>query len=365
MNEPELKRKSKMNNEVLKKNIYIFVVSFIFILGVSYGLTFFIKNAEVADDESIVAASIDEILPTSINLTNLSPLTDRDGINSTSIDLSITNNDNDGIMRLELEQSNGLELSSLRYGLFINNILVNIGNVPFDRILYETGLNKNETISVKLVLWVKENYDGVNTSFEGSLNTSLELTSLSAVNYLKSILDNNYSYGDTITNNYVSFDCDNGTCEDYRIVGIQNNRLVITKSTDLDNASSRVDSNLFNSSLDFHDNNGLVHSVSETDYKNLYLVKTTKIVGGNGTSSNPYILDKGIDRLDDYQVIGNITYNDGNSDVYTQPIFYNSNNYISYKLNNGFIKWNDNSDDYYYGDSVSFNSDVTLNAVFS
>ena len=180
---------------------------------------------------------------------------------------------------------------------------------------------------------------------------------------------NNYNYSSDSVNNYVFFNCidnkDISTCEKWRIVGVQNDRLVLTRSIDYTNASERVDSLLFNTNLTFNDSS-FIHSVS-TDNKNVYLLKTVEISGGNGTNENPYVLSNNYSYVNDHPVIANITYKNNNTTVFTQPIYKDTTNYISgYIDNDVFLGWSTTDGGeltYHFGDSLNLTSNTNLYSV--
>ena len=238
----------------------------------------------------------------------------------------------------------------------INNVIQKVGSVPSDGLLFNNIILGNETLNAKVILWIDNNYTGSDLTFEGTITSEIKRT----YNLSSDVIDNYLDFDNilTSTNNYVKFNN-----ETYRIVKIEDERLVICKNTDFDStAASRVNSNKFNTSLTYTDNS-YIHSHS-TDNKNLYLYKTVNIKSGTGTQTDPFILSNDRYTLSDKKVIANITYKDGDTTLFTQPIYYNETNYISYIMDDpGFIKWTDNTNDYNYGDIITFTTDKELTGV--
>jgi hypothetical protein len=205
----------------------------------------------------------------------------------------------------------------------------------------------NEVIDVELRLWPKTTYAGSDNTFVGQIN--------SEIRYLGEKASNRSD----LANSYVEFNCNGNNCETWRIVGVSSERLVLTRDEDFEGASSRVDSGKYNPSLSFNDNS-MITSVS-TDNKNVYLKKTVKLDGGNGTQASPYKLINNIEREPDKKIIATITYKNGDDTVGTQYIYYNETNYISQKLSDSsFTGWSDGTNTYQLGDTINFTSDTNL-----
>ena len=207
----------------------------------------------------------------------------------------------------------------------------------------------NEVIDVELRLWPKTTYTGSDNTFVGQIN--------SEIRYLGEKASNRSD----LANSYVKFNCNGNNCETWRIVGVSSERLVLTRDEDLEGASSRVDSGKYSPSLSFNDNS-MITSVS-TDNKNVYLSKTVKLDGGNGTQASPYKLINNIEREPDKKIIATITYKNGDDTVGTQYIYYNETNYISQVLSDSsFQGWTDGTNDYNLGDTINFTTDTILTA---
>ena len=356
MEEFEPEKKTKIfTKSFLSKYLYIIVLGLILFLGTSYSLTFFVQNSK------IVSGSITS-LPLTINYTDRSivisnmsvPSDDTEGIQMYKKTLTINNTGTtDGNVKLTLKRTSGFNLSDLRYALIINGVIVELGDMPTNGEILDTAVFNGETLNIEVRIWPKTTYTGTETTFVGEI--------IKEEKYL-GILGSSYN---NLSNKYVNFNCNGSTCEVWRIVKVENGRLVLTREADLSGAESRTNSGKYNSSLTFNDNS-MITSVS-TDNKNVYLAKTVKIKDGDGTQTNPYNLVNNNYSNGDEKVIATITY-DNDGETTTQPIYYGKTNYISQELNEeGFSGWTITSGgtivDYVLGDTVSFTTDQTLYAV--
>lgn len=353
MQDIEPKKKIKIfTREFMAKYSYVFILALILIIGTSYGLTFFTQNMKITTGSLTTAPLNITITDSSINATNITvPATDNAGLSKIVKTLTITNNGTtDGKVKLTLSRTSGFNLSDLRYAIVVNGAIQEIDDVPGSGVVLDTAIMSSEVINVELRIWPKTTYSGNENSFVGTINSEIKYFGDKA------------SDKSNLANAYVNFNCDGNTCEVWRIVKVESGRLVLTKEADLEGASLRVDSFKYNSSLTFNDNS-MITSVS-TDNKNVYLAKTVKIDGGNGTQANPYELVNNIEREPDKKVIATITYKNENTTVGTQNIYYNETNYISQVVNvPGFSRWNDGTNDYYLGDTITFTSNTILDAV--
>ena len=350
--EPKLKKK-RITKTTVAKYAYILVIGLFLMGGISYGYTFFNQNKKIASG-SIVTANLNiNFSDRNINASDLVvPSDDVEGINEFSKLFTITNTTNvDGVVKIKLVRSSGLNLTDLRYAIVINGSIQTISNIPANGEILSNAIMGNEVINMELRLWPKTTYTGSDTTFVGTINTEVKYLGKTAA----SIISNP-------TGKYVEFNC-SSTCENWQIVKVENNRLVLTRQEDYSGASSRINSNRYNSSLTFNDNS-MITSVS-VDNKNVYLAETVKLNGGSGTLSDPYILINNDIREKDKKVIAIITYkDDNNTTIGTQRIYYNETNYISKKINNpDFVKWTDGVNDYILGNVTSIASDINLTAV--
>ena len=354
MEEFEPKRKVKIvTKEFLAKNAYIFVLAIVMIFGVAYGYTFFVQNKKIASGSITTAALTINFTDRSISASNLSvPTTDGEGLLEFSKSVTITNQTTvDGRVKLTLTKTSGLDLTDLRYALIVNGAIQTIGDVPTTGQLLESAIMGNETVNVEVRLWPKTTYTGSVTTFVGELTPEIRYLGKTITGY------------DNLTGKYVNFNCNNNTCEKWQIVKVEDDRLVLTKQSDYINATSRTNSNKYDSTLGLHDDGNLITSTS-TDGKNVYLAKTVKLSGGDGTIDNPYILVNNIFREPDKKAIAQITYKDNNNTTLgTQNIYYNEINYISRTMNDpSFQYWTDGTNNYNLGDIISISTDTNLNA---
>ncbi len=354
MDEPILKKKQKFDLSFFKKNIYLVILGLVLILGTSFGLTFFIQNKKIGE----VTISIGDITYTvtqdkSISINNLNMnVNDVEGLLGYSKEIIVRNtSDVNGKLELKINRTSGVPLEGLRYGLYINDVLVDISDMPSDGIIYHSAILGNEEIKAKVVLWLQDNYYVRDRTFVGDIEEKITLDSMTAGGYLNSL--------DNLNNNYVKFNGD----ETWRIKGIEDGRIIVTKTEDLNNTFTN--SNLYNVSNTLTDSS-LVTSMS-TDNKAYYLKKTVKIIGGKGTASDPYILGNDIDDINDRKITGYITYNSGifsEEAPATQPIYYDEVNYIGGAIANTYFEgWSTTSGedpDYILGDTFTFKDSKTL-----
>ena len=353
MEEFEPKKKLKIfTKEFYVKYSYVFIIAIILFIGTSFSLTFFTQNYRIASGSLTTAPLNITLTDNSINATGLTvPANNQAGLSKYVKTLTITNNGTtDGKVKLTLDRTSGLNLTDMSYALIVNGGIQTIDDVPTSGVILETAIMGNEVIDVELRLWPKTLYSGSTTTFVGEIDSEIKYFGSKA------------SDKSGLTNAYVNFNCSGNTCEVWRIVGVQGERLILTRDEDLENASLRTDSGLYNPSLTFNDNS-MITSVS-TDNKNVYLAKTVKIASGEGTQNNPYTLTNPLTREPDKKIIATITYKKGTDTVGTQYIYYNETNYISQVYNSPFfVEWENGNNTYHLGDVVTFVSDIQLNAV--
>ena len=336
----------------LTKNIYLLILGIMLLLGTSYSLTFFIQNKKIGDITMNVGGLSCEVSSQDINISNMKPENDNLGLISYQKELIITNTSNlNGKIELNLTRLSGIEFNNLRYGLYLNGILTKIDNVPQDGRLYNLAILGNETLNVRLSLWIKNDYEGNEQVFRGIINPNITLDTMLASTFIKSFSD--------LNNNYAYFN-DNL----WRIKEISDGRLLLTSD---DYLSDEFTNSFMYTDLPFIFDNRLIVSVS-MDNNALYLKKTVKIIGGNGTKNNPYILDSDSESVEDRKIIAHITYMDGMVPInFIEPIYYDSDNYISGYINDptfiGWSKTNNGNIDYNIGDQITFTSDTNLYAV--
>ena len=338
----------------LKKNAYVLILGVILLLGTSYSLTFFIQNKKIGEITMNVGGLTYTVSDKNISITSMAPKTDSEGILIYDKELTLTNTSAlDGKLILNIARTSGAPLNSLRYGLYENGVLIGIDDVPSDGLIYVNSLLGNEVKTIKVALWMKSDYSGSETTFVGTLEPTITLDTTSAAKYISSLPD--------LTNNYVKFNCNGSTCETWRIKEVSNGRLVLT--TDAYLSSTFTDSGLFTNPSGLNDET-LVVSMS-TDNHAVYLKKTTKIVGGNGTSASPYELASDVDSSYDHKILAYITYMNNSTELTPkQPIYYGQTNYISKRYNNAnFLGWSETNGGvlaYNVGDVFTGTNNTTL-----
>lgn len=348
--EPKLKQKI-FTREFFSKYIYIFVVGLFLLLGVSYSLTFFVQNKNVATGSITTGDLTITFTDRSINVDGLlPPINDAEGLLLYAKQVTITNTTSiDGRVKLTLTRTSGLNLTDLRYALIVNGAIQTIDDMPSNGEIMTTAIMSNEEINVEIRLWPKSNYSNGESAFVGELTPEIRYFGSKASN-----LSNP-------TGKYVNFNCSGNTCEVWQIVKVQDGRLVLTRQADYSGATERAWTGKYYSGLVFNDDS-LISSVSDdNDHKNVYLLRTVKIDDGTGTQQDPYTLTNNVLSEPDKKAISKITYKDGTTTVGTQNVYYNETNYISQVMNDpNFIGWTDNTNDYELGDTIAFTSDTIL-----
>ncbi len=354
MQEFEPKKRNKiLTKEFVSKYAYAFVMAVLLIGGISYGYTFFVQNKKIASGSITTADLTINFTDRSISATNLSvSADDSEGITEFSKSLTITNETAiDGRVKLTLTRTNGLNLTDMRYALIIDDIIQTIDDVPSDGEILSSAIMGNEVLNVEVKLWPKSTYTGNVTTFTGELTPEIKYLGSTAASM------------SSPAGKYVNFNCSAGTCEVWQIVKVEDDRLVLTTQANYEGATNRTNSNRYDTSLGLHDDGNLITSTS-TDGKNVYLAKTVKINGGNGTLNSPYDLINNIFHEEDKKKSPVITYKRGTTTVGTQDIYADDNNYISQVIDSiHFQGWSDGTNTYQLGSAISSNSDVVLTAI--
>lgn len=358
--EPKLKKKV-FTNEFFSKYVYVFAVGLCLLLGVSYGLTFFVQNKSITTGSITTGDLTVNFSDRSINVSGLlPPQNDQEGMLLYAKNLTINNTSNiDGKLKLSLTRTSGLDLTDLRYVVIVNGSIQTIADVTTNGILYETALMGNESMDVQIRIWPKVSYSGNATSFVGEITPEIKYFGSKAASI------------SSPAGKYVNFNCNGSNCEIWQIVKVEDGRLVLTRQADYSGATARVGTGKYYSNLSFNDDS-LISSVSDdNDHKNVYLLRTVKIADGTGTLQDPFVLTNNILSEPDKKVIATITYrkkiiqSSGTSyeNVGTQKIYDSEITFISQVLDNEyFTNWTDGTNNYSLGDMVNFNTDKVLTA---
>ncbi len=378
---PIKKKKFNLNKKTFYKYFYLVAIALVMVFGVSYSLTFFVQNYKLAESSISSGSLTVTYTNNAINASNLSPTnTDSVGMIEFIKEISFTNtSDSNGEVKVVLERTSGLNLTDMRMALFIDGVIQEIKDVPTSGLVFNSSIMAGEAMDVKVALWPKGNYTGSETTFVGNLNPTIKILPVTGAEYIKSTAEKDtklsetttgkFDFASNSTNNYVYFNCQNGAnsgsdCEKWRLVGVENDRLVLTTDANYSGASSRTTNELYDTTVSLYDDS-LVSYVS-TDKLNYYLARTVNIVGGNGTSSTPYILSNTIHSEKDNKVIGQITYHQGANLAY-QKIYFGQKNYISHAFDvtdfQGYSETNGGSLQYAYGEEVNFTTNKDLYAV--
>lgn len=358
--EPKIKNKV-VTKEFLAKYAYILVLAVLLIGGISYGYTFFVQNRKIASGSITTAALTINFSNRNISASNLSvPSDDTEGLLEFSKSLTVTNQTAvDGRVRLYLTRTSGLALSDMRYAILVNGVIQEIDDVPNDGEILSSAILGNEVMNVEVKLWPKTSYSGNLTTFVGELTPEIR--------YLGNVATDSSD----LAGKYVNFNCSN-SCEVWRIVKVESDRLVLTKQANYEGATSRTNSNRYNPAsfnpIPVFNDDSMITSLS-TDGLNVYLAKTVKIDGGSGTQEDPYDLVNTDFREGDKKVVAVVTYKDGTTTIGTQNLYYSNTNYMSQNINNAIFEepYDPNSTQvmYKFGDVLSFDSDVILYAGYA
>lgn len=355
----EFKPKTKqkiVTKEFLAKYVYILMLAVLLIGGISYGYTFFTQNRKIASGSITTAGLTVNFTDRNINAIDLSiPSNDKEGLKEFSKTLTITNTTNtNGKVKLSLTRTSGLALNSMKYAIIVNGAIQKIDDVPVNGEILSSAIMGNEVINVEVRLWPKTTYSGNETNFVGEITPEIK--------YLGTIA----SELSNPSGKYVNFNCNGNDCELWQIVKIEDNRLVLTKQANYNEAGERINSNRyipnsFNPAITFNDDS-LITSLS-TDGLNVYLAKTVKLTGGNGTIDNPYTLENTDFREGDKKILATITYKNDNNTIGNQNIYYNETNYISQVADDiDFVEWIGETNNYVLGDTITFTTDTILTA---
>ena len=303
MEEPKLKQKGLLAFK--GQYIYSGIIVFVLLFGLTYSLIFFIQNQKgVAGGLTTDLISVETVDDGNVSLTNLFPVSDEVGLNGISKTLTITNTSNTNInvkLGLTPDEDSTIPDSSMKYGVYLNNVLDNQNTLSNSEYLYEGVLLKGETITLDVYLWCDESYTGDSTSFSGTFKVDTSNFDMLGTEYVSRLVDkekglyaiNNdgilytdtgtireYRYSGENPDNYVWFNCKDGTtsgssnCELWRIVGsfnvkgneYQNNyqRLKLVKEESLSSQTFGTSNDYSSSSLNTYLNETYYNSLNDT-----------------------------------------------------------------------------------------------------
>ena len=150
-----------------KKKIIFLVLTIVMCLGVSLGAIYFIYHKKDTRDNEITSGliSIDfKEGSNNINLVNAVPVIDDVGLTNSPYEFSITNTSSVPInakIGLVIDSTTTITLGAVRYGIYINDELVEKNNVSniIDNTLYTyLNMSSNASVNCKLVFWVDYYY---------------------------------------------------------------------------------------------------------------------------------------------------------------------------------------------------------------
>ena len=160
-----------------KKKIIPLVLSLIMFIGVSLASIYYIYHVKDATESSITTAMITLGFTSNsntINESNLTSMTDQEGIENEAYEFTITNTSGipvDVTVKLELDEANTVDVRGIRYAFYVNDELVVKDNVNGDTLeLYKyDGLGIGDEITCKVIFWVDYYYDGTGEVFKASI----------------------------------------------------------------------------------------------------------------------------------------------------------------------------------------------------
>ena len=372
----EMPKKKSIFKNIKKPTIYITVVVLLLVLGISYGLVYFIHNEELFSGNLTSAyLNINVSSNGSITLNNAVPLSDNAGLSSENFEvLNITNTSSSPVtlkLNLESDDSSTIDISDIRYGIYINNNLHKVDYVPSNGNLLTFTLLEDEEMELKVYMWLDYNYTDSGTYFKGNFDIETTPSEMLGVEYLKTgnltkigtngnitTSDDNirdYRYTGETPNNYVWFNCDNNKtsgndyCEKWRIVGIENisattssnsyERIQLVKEDNIDTTSFGTSSSYTTSTIKTYLNGTYYDSLKDSSKSMimdaLFNIGETSITSNASTSYNSEILTKdqnkvGLLSLSDFGYSStNITSNLNDSTLYSNSWLKDKTYYFS------------------------------------
>ena len=191
--EPIIKKKKKIFPFLKTQYVYSGIIVFILILGVAYSLNFFLESKEgIAGGLTSDLVTIEASEEGTIFLENTVPMIDEAGLEGSSKTLTIKNTSNTNVnlkVKLKSDDGNTIPTTSMRYGLYLNNLLKKVDYVGPTDIIYEGLLMKDETVTLQIYLWIDYYYDKENTTFSGSFEVNAESSDMLATEYVSRLVD--------------------------------------------------------------------------------------------------------------------------------------------------------------------------------
>lgn len=160
-----------------KKSIFI-IMTIILGLGITLGAVYFMyyykDSRENNLNTGLVSIGFAEGSGT-VNLTGEVPVVDDVGLEKTPYTFTVTNTSSipiDAKIKLKINSlSTNIDLSAVRYGVFINSELVKKDYIHEDDLVLYTNelMTPNETINCKLVFWIDYYYEQPNKTFSATI----------------------------------------------------------------------------------------------------------------------------------------------------------------------------------------------------
>ena len=287
------------------------------VVGISYGFVYFIQQRE-SSTITMNTALFDVTMTEngSIDIPSAVGQTDGEGSNNERVEIYVSNNTSTTIsvtIGVVETLDSTLDSTDVRYGIFLNDVTQVIGNVGENsNVLYTFELAPSANITLEATMWLDYYYSGQNEVY--SARYSIEAKQLDEYGriYLTKLTDKNkgivkvsnteYRYNTSTPDNYVTV---NGSL--FRMLGVVNNNILIVNNEQYTEANATAffagisDKSLLDTTagatdavLDQYNTSWLV---SVTKKAVLTLKSNVYIVGGSGTSTDPYVLSTGVSNV--------------------------------------------------------------------
>jgi len=161
-----IKKKSK------GKKFYLIIIGLLLVSTISGSLVFFVKKyqgSHIAHATDLVTFKV--LNSQNVSLMDIGCQKDKDGIKNSRSTINITNTSNE-TLELKLifnpDTKNTLDNNDVRFAVFQNNEIVNLGNLgENDNTLYIFRLKSGERQVLEVTMWLDYYYDGYDEYFSG------------------------------------------------------------------------------------------------------------------------------------------------------------------------------------------------------
>ena len=173
----------KLRRKGTKKRVILLFLTLVMFLGVSLAATYFVNvfNDERENELATGLVSIDFTEGSEVvNLENQIPVIDEVGLQNTPYLFTVKNTSDVPInvkIQLVPQSDNTINLAAVRYAFYIDNELIEIGNIDAqnENLIYLlNNFNANGTINGKLVFWVDYYYENSGERFSAKIKVTGE-----------------------------------------------------------------------------------------------------------------------------------------------------------------------------------------------